>query len=514
MKKYPNLVDYEAKLAFKSFFEPAPMPSHGTPVDDIVVKRTLLGAVRHKPIKRAFQRSSSEMWAKRREVRVGIPRVLNIYSTGPFWRTYFEVLGLDTRNVVFSDETTEELWQAGCKYGSVDPCYPSKVCQAHIHNLLFKHHEKKPLNYIFFPSITHIPTFIVNQMDTASCPVVSGTPKVIRAAFTKETDFFAERGISYLDTAVTLNERLMCKKQMFSEWGPLLGITEDESDFAIDQAFKAIDAFEDEMQKKGKEILGDVMRENRVALVMLGRPYHNDPGLNHSVLEEFQALGYPILSQRSLPRDPETVKHLFAEDIAKGHIENGLDVSDVWPENYSTNSVQKVWAAKYAARHPNLACLDLSSFKCGHDAPTYGLIDSVIASAGKAYSALHDIDANKPSGSIKIRVKTYAHTLMLLREKLEDQAVKKVELDRTVSTKKLELLRQLQTKLAGVGRTDDKLDSEINALSTQVAVWQAEEEAKRPKAKRPLGLKVVEQQTGAGSSQTVTQTSIKQGPAK
>jgi predicted nucleotide-binding protein (sugar kinase/HSP70/actin superfamily) len=35
---------------------------------------------------------------------------------------------------------------------------------------------------------------------------------------------------------------------------------------------------------------------------MLGRPYHNDPGLNHSVLEEFQALGYPILSMRSLPR--------------------------------------------------------------------------------------------------------------------------------------------------------------------------------------------------------------------
>ena len=94
----------------------------------------------------------------------------------------------------------------------------------------------------------------------------------------------------------------------------------------------------------------------------------------------------------------------------------------MWPENYSTNSVQKVWAAKYASRHPNIACLDLSSFKCGHDAPTYGLIDSIIASAGKAYSALHDIDANKPSGSIKIRVKTYAYTLMLLKEKLEDRA--------------------------------------------------------------------------------------------
>ena len=452
MKQYPNLVDYEAKLAFKSFYEAPPMPAHGSEVDDVVVKKTLLGAVRHKAIKRPFQRSSKENWEKRRDVRVGIPRVLNLYSTGPFWRTYLEAVGIDSRNVVFSDETGEEMWQAGCKYGSVDPCYPSKVCQAHIHNLLFKHHEKKPLNYIFFPAITHIPTFIVNQMDTTSCPVVSGTPKVIRAAFTKETDFFAERGISYLDTAVTLNEPLMCKKQMFDEFGPLLGLTQDESDFAIDEAFKAVQAFEDEMERKGREILGEVMRENRVALVMLGRPYHNDPGMNHSVLEEFQALGYPILSLRSLPRDKPTMDKLFAEDIAKGVIENGLDVTDVWPENYSTNSVQKVWAAKYASRHANLAVLDLSSFKCGHDAPTYGLIDSIIASAGKAYSALHDIDANKPSGSIKIRVKTYAYTLMLLREKLEDQATKKVELDRNVIAKKLELMAVLQRKLATAGQ--------------------------------------------------------------
>ncbi len=490
MKQYPNLVDYEAKLAFKSFYDAAPMPEHGAPVDDIVVKKTLLGAIRHKAVKRPFQRSSAENWAKRRDVRIGIPRVLNIYSTGPFWRTYFEAIGVDSRNVVFSDETSEEMWQAGCKYGSVDPCYPSKVCQAHIHNLLFKHHEKKPLNYIFFPSITHVPTYIVNQMDTTSCPVVSGTPKVIRAAFTKETDFFAERRISYLDTAVTLNEPLMLKRQMFGEFGPLLGMTEDENDFAVTQGFKALDAFEAEMQKKGTEILDEVVRENRVTLVMLGRPYHNDPGLNHSVLEEFQALGYPIMSMRSLPRDLDRLNALFAEDLAKGVIESPLDVSDVWPENYSTNSVQKVFAAKYASRHPNIACLDLSSFKCGHDAPTYGLIDSVIASAGKAYSALHDIDANKPSGSIKIRVKTYAYTLMLLKEKLEDQGEKKVQLDRSVSTKKLEMMKSLQAKLAGVGRIDDKLDREVNALEELVAAWQPQVDP-ASKAKRPAALNVM-----------------------
>jgi len=253
------------------------------------------------------------------------------------------------------------------------------------------------------------------------------------------------------------------------------------------EPFAALDEFDRQMEQKGKEMLDEVTRENRVALLMIGRPYHNDPGLNHAVLEEFQALGYPILSMRSIPKNREYLDPIFAEDLKLGHIQDPRDVSDVWPENYSVNSVQKVWAAKFAARHPNVAVLDLSSFKCGPDAPTYGLIDSVIASAGKAYSALHDIDANKPSGSIKIRVKTYAHTLMLLREKLEDQAEKLKELDVAMAQKKLELLEKLQHKLAGVGKTDETVDQAVATLKDLLA-------ANQPKnAKRSASLAVLRQ---------------------
>ena len=95
-------------------------------------------------------------------------------------------------------------------------------------------------------------------------------------------------------------------------------------------------------------------------------------------------LGYPILSMRSIPKDPSGCDRFFESDIKAGRIETPLEVQDVWPENYSANSVQKVWAAKFAARHPNVVVLDLSSFKCGHDAPTYGLIDSIICGVGDA----------------------------------------------------------------------------------------------------------------------------------
>jgi hypothetical protein len=103
-----------------------------------------------------------------------------------------------------------------------------------------------------------------------------------------------------------------------------------------------------------------------------------------------------------------------------------------------------VWAAKFAARHPNVVVLDLSSFKCGHDAPTYGLIDNIISSSRTPYSALHDIDANKPAGSIKIRVKTYAHTLARHEERLQDLAAARSELQRRVDAKRHALMRERQ----------------------------------------------------------------------
>jgi hypothetical protein len=164
-----------------------------------------------------------------------------------------------------------------------------------------------------------------------------------------------------------------------------------------------------------------------------------------------------------------------------GRIEGPLEVQDVWPENYSANSVQKVWSAKFAARHPNVVVLDLSSFKCGHDAPTYGLIDSVISSSGTPYSALHDIDANKPGGSIKIRVKTYAHSLKLHEERLEDIAKKKDQLTMRMEEKRLQLLEMKAEQLAARKTTDPALLKMIEDQKLKVAEYAKILEAKQQK---------------------------------
>jgi hypothetical protein len=205
---------------------------------------------------------------------------------------------------------------------------------------------------------------------------------------------------------------------------------------------------------------------------MVARPYHSDPGLNHNILDEFQVLGYPVLSMRSIPKDPVWLERFFKADLEKGLVKTVLDITDVWPENYSANSAQKVWAAKFASRHPNVAVVDLSSFKCGHDAPTYGLVDGMIGAAGTPYQALHDIDANKPGGSIKIRVKTYSHSLKLYQERLSDLAKQKNTLKYRIDLKRIELLKMKKEQLEAQHRPDPALALQIEQLMQRVKEYE------------------------------------------
>lgn len=412
-KSYPNLVDFESERAFRSFYLPQAIPGADTDISDMEIRHLFFGygPIKRKWITRKFERSSDELQQNRSKLRIGIPRVLNHFTLAPFMRTYLETLGIAKKQIVFSDETSEELFTKGGKYGSVDPCYPSKVSLAHIYNLLRKKRNNKSLDYIWFPCLTHMSNFLTHVAGSTTCPTLQGTPNVARAAFTKEKDFFKEAGIEYIDRALNVEAPEILQAQLFDTWGNKLGITRDENDWAMEQGLKAMHEYDQHLQTRGLEILQKAEADSSLVILLLGRPYHNDPGLNHDIMEEFQSLGYPILSMRSIPREPDYLQRFFSADIASGRIKDEFDIRDVFPENYSVNSAQKVWAAKFAARHPNVAVVDLSNFKCGHDAPVYGIIDNIMAASKTPYMALHDIDANKPGGSIKIRVKTFAYSL-------------------------------------------------------------------------------------------------------
>jgi predicted nucleotide-binding protein (sugar kinase/HSP70/actin superfamily) len=364
-----------------------------------------------KPVK---ERAS--LMDRRKDFRIGIPRLLNTYTYAPLFNAYFASLGLKSENIVYSDYTTPELYRAGASRGAIDPCYPSKIGIAHVYNLLATKHSKKPLHAIWFPMYDVLHTHLVNLTGSNACPTVTATPETVKAAFTKESDIFAENNILYMDPILNLQDLRLCADQMFKAWGPVLGLSRAENERALSVGFHALHECEAEIRRQARATLDQLEREDRIGIVMLGRVYHHDPGLNHEIMEEFQKLGYPVFSQSTLPLDEDLLDRLFGEEVRAGLITHPLDISDVWKNRYSTSTNHKVWAAKFTARHPNLVALEVSSFKCGHDAPIYGVIEGIIERSGTPYFSFKDLDENKPSGSIRIRVETIDYFLRRYRE--------------------------------------------------------------------------------------------------
>nr|MCU0767781.1 acyl-CoA dehydratase activase-related protein [Gammaproteobacteria bacterium] len=366
----------------------------------------------------ASARKRESLRAARARVRVGIPRVFNMYGYAPLFSGYLESLGVPHAHLVYSDQTTTELYKAGTSRGAIDPCFPSKIALAHVHNLLHVKHPKQPLDCVFFPMVDALPGRLINVLGNNACPTVSLTPQTVRAAFTKEEDLFAKLGVQYLFPLLNLEDRRFFRKQMLETWTPLLGVSEEENDLAIEAGFAAQSAHDNGIRRRAREALDALERDGRLGIVLLGRPYHHDPGLNHGIPEELQKLGYAVFSQSTLPLDEDLLDRLFGDDVRSGVISDPLDISDVWKNSFSASSNNKVWAAKFVARHPNLVAVELSNFKCGHDAPIYSVVEEIVERSGTPFFAFKDLDENKPAGSIKLRLETIDYSLKRYQERL------------------------------------------------------------------------------------------------
>jgi predicted CoA-substrate-specific enzyme activase len=437
--QHPNYVD----IAAHEVFRPTNAKSVADPLPTV-------GWLKSKETKARIA-----LMEKRKKLRVGIPRVLNAYAYAPLFNGYLESLGLQPENIIYSDYTTPELYRAGASRGAIDPCYPAKIGIPHVYNLIQEKHKKKPLNVIFFPMYDVLHSPLVNITGTNACPTVTATPETVKAAFTKENDVFTENGLLYLDPILNFKDRKLFAHQMLQAWQPVIGVSAEENDRAIEVGFEAMAAYESSIRKRARQTLDQLEAEDRIGIVMLGRVYHHDPGLNHEILDEFQKLGYPIFSQNTLPLDDDMLERLFGDEVRSGAIKSPLEITDVWKNSYSCSTNHKVWAAKFTARHPNLVALEMSSFKCGHDAPIYGVIEGIIENSGTPYFSFKDLDENKPSGSIKIRVETIDYFLRRYRETIIKRREAEQDIERQLAEMEAQLRGQAQMQPEEQGMAAD-----------------------------------------------------------
>jgi predicted nucleotide-binding protein (sugar kinase/HSP70/actin superfamily) len=258
--------------------------------------------------------------------------------------------------------------------------------------------------------------------------------------------------VQYFPTFVKLAEPQLFARQMYLQFKDILGLSEEENARAVDEGYKALDYFNNVILRgTAREVLNELAAEQRLGIVLLARPYHHDPGINHEILEEFQKQGYPIFAQDSLPIDPDILEQLFGDEVRAGIIKDPMDVSDAWKNSYSENTSRKIWAAKYVARHPNLVALELSSFKCGHDAPIYTVVEEIVENSGTPYFCFKDIDENKPTGSIKIRVETITYFLKRYREDMVAKKTKRITIEERLQDYERKLREELYQRYAAAG---------------------------------------------------------------
>jgi predicted CoA-substrate-specific enzyme activase len=391
--------------------EPAPdLAAQGQRVLFDVAPQVRVGAARERP--RASDRwpwrqARAHARAQRDRIRIGIPRALSHHQVAPFFIAYLQALGVSAERIRVSGATHEELFRRGSRRGAIDTCFPAKVALAHVDDLL----RCGEVDCILFPIFVTLPQEGREAIGASACPCAQATPDVIRAACTREGDLFARAGVRYLTPVFHFAERALLEHELRACFGPLLGVGARENRAALEAGEWALARSLAKLRTVALTAIRRLERERRVGIVVLGRPYHEDPGLNHGVFRDLNRRGYTILTAQALPRDAAFLEALFGADIVAGRIAGFEDIRDVWKNSFCANSNQKLWAAKVVARHPNLVGLDVSSFRCGHDAPIHATVEAILETAGTPYFTFHDIDENRPTGAIRLRVETIDYFL-------------------------------------------------------------------------------------------------------
>jgi predicted nucleotide-binding protein (sugar kinase/HSP70/actin superfamily) len=102
-------------------------------------------------------------------MKVGIPRALLYHYYYPFWKTYFEELGIE---VLISPNTNKEIMNLGVKASVPEICVPIKVYLGHVLKLM-----DMGADWIF------VPRFVSIQKGQFFCPKFMGLPDMIRHSF-------------------------------------------------------------------------------------------------------------------------------------------------------------------------------------------------------------------------------------------------------------------------------------------------------------------------------------------
>ena len=304
--------------------------------------------------------------------KIGLPLGLNLYELLPFWHAFFTKLGFD---VVSSPFSSRKLYIAGqATIPSDTVCFPAKLLHGHVEWLI-----DQGVRHIFYPCMSY-------NMDESlgdnhyNCPVVAYYPEVISANMPRV------REIDFIHDYVGIDHRREFPRKVtaiLQKHFPDIRLSEVRA--ASDAAYAAYDAYMADIRQRGEAMIAQARAEGRRIIVLIGRPYHVDPEVNHGIDKLISGFGAAVVTEDSLSH------HMKKEPVG---------VLNQW-----TYHSRLYASARYITTQKDMNLVQLVSFGCGVDAITTDEVRDILESSGKIYTQIK-IDEITNLGAVRIRLRS------------------------------------------------------------------------------------------------------------
>ena len=314
-------------------------------------------------------------------LKIGIPRALGMYENYPFWHKLLTECGLQP---VLSTVSSTHLYEKGIRSLMSDNiCFPAKLMHGHIVNLI----ERK-VDRILYPYVVFEQKEDEAAKNSYNCPIVAGYSDVLKSSMEMQE----RHGIPLDNPVVSFNNKKLLAKSC-TAYLKSLGVKKSVILPAIEKALAAQAEYMNTLENQANAIVEKAAEENKIVILLAGRPYHIDPLIQHKISDAVADMGIDVIT----------------ENIANSLGNEVYDELRSIPQWTYPNRIFK--AAHYVANSKdNIHFVQLTSFGCGPDAFILDEVKEILNRKGKNLTILKIDDVNN-IGSLRLRIRSVVESL-------------------------------------------------------------------------------------------------------
>ena len=191
--------------------------------------------------------------------------------------------------------------------------------------------------------------------------------------------------------SVNLDDKVLLKKACTS-YLVSLGISTREIRRAFSKALVAQREFKTDVKTLSSNILEDAFADARPVILLMGRPYHIDPLINHKIPDILTGFGVDVITEDSIPLDP-------GQTLENRHVMTQWEYINRYYH-----------AARWVGGQDQVELVQLNSFGCGPDPFVLDEVRTILTEYGKNPTVIR-IDEIESPGSTKLRLRSMMKSL-------------------------------------------------------------------------------------------------------